>query len=85
MIAGLADVGTFTVSGLMDADIGSGYVSPMVAFGISASDFKRICEGLRSRYPDYITTTFTHGNDEVRIFPDRFTKNDIIALAIQEG
>lgn len=85
MIAGLADVGTFTVSGLMDADIGSGYVSPMVAFGISASDFKRICEGLRSRYPDYITTTFTHGNDEVRIFPDRFTKNDIIALSIQEG
>lgn len=85
LIAELADVGTFTVSGLMDADIGSGYVSPMVAFGISSSDFKRICEGLCSRYPDYITTTFTHGNDELHVFPDRFTKNDIIALSIQEG
>lgn len=85
LIARIGDVGTFTVSGLLEADINSTYVSPLVAFGMSASDFKRICEGLRSRYPDYITTTFTHGNDEVRVFPDRFNTNDIIALAITEG
>jgi exosortase A len=32
-----------------------------VAFGISPDTFKKQCEGLRTRYPDYISTTFTHG------------------------
>ncbi|HJC24804.1 MAG TPA: phosphoadenosine phosphosulfate reductase family protein [Candidatus Eisenbergiella merdavium] len=85
MDARLAASGTFTVAGLMDADIHSTYISPIAAFGIAAGEFKRICEGLHSRYPDYIATTFTHGNDEIRIFPDKFTTEDIIALAIQEG
>ncbi|MEG1516392.1 MAG: phosphoadenosine phosphosulfate reductase family protein, partial [Clostridia bacterium] len=84
LIARISDMSTFTVSGLMDADIGSSYVSPIVVFGIPAADFKRFCEGLRSRYPDYIATTFTHGNNEIRVFPDKFTIDDIIALAIQE-
>lgn len=83
--AQLSDNRAFTVSGLMDADIDSIYVSPLVAFGIPSGEFKRICEGLRSRYPDYISTIFTHGNDEVRIFPDKFTTKDIIELAIREG
>lgn len=85
LIARISDSSTFTVSGLMDADINSIYVSPVVAFGISAGEFKRICEGLHSRYPDYIATTFTHGNDEIRIFPVKFNTFDIISLAIQEG
>lgn len=85
LIARIADTSTFTVSGLLDADIESSYISPNVIFGIPVADFKRFCEGLRSRYPDYIATTFTHGNDEIRVFPDRFTIDDIIALAIQEA
>lgn len=85
LIARLSDNSTFTVSGLMDADIDSKYISPVVAFGIPGGEFKRICEGLQSRYPDYISTTFTHGNDEIRIFPDKFSTADVIALAIQEG
>lgn len=85
LIARLSDTSTFTVTGMMDADINSSYISPIVAFGMPTTDFKRICEGLRSRYPDYIGTTFTHGNDEVRIFPDKYTIDDIIALAIQEA
>lgn len=82
--ARLSDKSTFTVTGLMDADMDSVYVSPIVAFGIPSGEFKRICEGLHSRYPDYIATTFTHGNDEIRIFPDRFTTEDIINIAIRE-
>lgn len=83
--ARLSEASTFTVSGLLDADIDSTYVSPAAAFGISGGEFKRICEGLHSRYPDYISTTFTHGNDEIHIFPDKFTAADIIVLAMQEG
>ena len=83
--AALGDQRTFTVTGLMDADNQSTYLSPLPVFGISAGAFKRICEGLHSRYPDYIATTFTHGNDEIRIFPDKFTAEDVITLALQEG
>lgn len=85
LISEISDISTFTVTGMMSADIDSTYISPIVAFGLPAGDFKRICEGLRSRYPDYIGTTFTHGNDEIRVFPDRFTAEDIISLAIQEA
>lgn len=76
---------TFTVNGLLDADMNSAYVSPLIVFGIPSAEFKRICEGLHSRYPDYIATTFTHGNDEIRIYPERFNVDDVIALAIKEG
>lgn len=82
--ARLSDKSTFTVMGLMDADVDSAYVSSIIAFGIPGGEFKRICEGLHSRYPDYIATTFTHGNDEIRIFPDKFTTEDVINLAIWE-
>lgn len=76
---------TFTVNGLLEADMNSSFVSPLVAFGIPSADFKRICEGLHSRYPDYIATTFTHGNDEIRIYPDKFSVDDVIEIAIKEG
>lgn len=85
MIARISDNSTFTVSGLMEADINSTYVSPLVAFGIPAGEFKRICDGLHSRYPDYIATTFVHGNDEVRVYPERFNTFDVISLAIGEA
>lgn len=84
LMAQLSDTSTFTITGMMDADINSAYISPIVAFGMPSAEFKRVCEGLRSRYPDYIDTTFTHGNDEVRVFPEKFTLDDVISLAIQE-
>ncbi|MBR6984230.1 MAG: phosphoadenosine phosphosulfate reductase family protein [Ruminococcus sp.] len=74
----------FTVRELMSANDPSTYISPMVAFGISAETFKKECDGLRSRYPDYIETTFTHGNDELTIFPSKYKVEDIIKLAIGE-
>lgn len=51
LMARLSDTSTFTINGMLDADIGSAYISPIVVYGIPSADFKRSCEGLRSRYP----------------------------------
>jgi hypothetical protein len=59
-------------------------VSPLVAFGIAPDTFKKQCEGLRTRYPDYISTTFTHGNDGLEVFPLKHKTDDIVALALEE-
>ena len=84
LIADLAEISVFTVTGLLSADAQSAYVSPLCAFGFSPQWFKKTCEGLRSRYPDYIGTTFTHGNDEIHVYPDKHTPFDIIRLAMEE-
>ena len=84
LIAAKAERGSFTVRELLAVDGGSAYVSPMVAFGISPDTFKRQCEGLKSKYPDYIETTFTHGNDELTVFPKKHVAEDIIKLALGE-
>jgi len=74
----------FTIRELMRADKESVYISPITAFGISADTFKKQCEGLKSKYPQYIETTFTHGNDEVTVFPSKYSIEDILALALRE-
>lgn len=84
LIADLAEISAFTVTGLLSADAQSAYVSPICAFGFSPQWFKKTCEGLRSRYPDYISTTFTHGNDEVDVYPTKYSPSDIIVLAMRE-
>jgi hypothetical protein len=84
LIAAKAERGSFTVRELLTADAESMFVSPLVAFGITPDTFKKQCEGLRTRYPDYISTTFTHGNDGLEVFPQKYTTDDIIALALGE-
>jgi 3'-phosphoadenosine 5'-phosphosulfate sulfotransferase (PAPS reductase)/FAD synthetase/ferredoxin len=84
LIAAKADRGSFTVRELLTADVESTFVSPIVAFGITPGTFKKQCEGLRTKYPDYISTTFTHGNDGLEVFPQRYTTEDIITLALGE-
>ena len=83
LIASKTERGSFTIRELLTADEDSAYVSPIVAFGISPDTFKKQCEGLKSRYPDYIETTFTHGNDELTVFPKKHTTEDIISLALE--
>lgn len=75
----------FTVREMLSSDKDSSFVSPIVAFGLDPEKFRRQCEGLRSRYPDYIGTVFTHGNDEIEVFPERHTLDDIVALCISES
>lgn len=84
LIADKAQRGTFTVRELLTADEESTFVSPIVAFGITADTFKKQCEGLKSKYPDYIETTFTFGLDELTVFPKKHTTEDIICLALGE-
>lgn len=74
----------FTVRELMTADSESSYISPLTAFGIEPETFKRQCQGLQSRYPDFISCTFTHGLDEVTVFPEKHTTEAIIHLALGE-
>lgn len=84
LIADLAERGSFTVRELLTADTDSKFVSPIVAFGIAPDVFKKQCEGLRTRYPDYISTTFTHGNDGLEVYPQKHTLEDIVNLALGE-
>jgi 3'-phosphoadenosine 5'-phosphosulfate sulfotransferase (PAPS reductase)/FAD synthetase/ferredoxin len=83
LIADLAERGSFTVRELLTADVDSTFVSPIVAFGIAPDTFKKQCEGLRTRYPDYISTTFTHGNDGLEVYPQRHSLEDIVNLALE--
>lgn len=84
LIADIAGRSNFTVRELLTADADSTFVSPIVAFGIAPDMFKRQCEGLRTRYPDYISTTFTLGNDGLEVYPQKHTLEDIVNLALGE-
>lgn len=84
LIAGLAGRGSFTVREFLTADEESTFVSPIVAFGISPDTFKKTCEGLCTRHPDYISTTFTHGNDGLEIYPQKHSLEDVVNLALEE-
>lgn len=85
LIADLAKRGRFTVRELLTADVDSVFVSPIVAFGITPDTFKKQCEGLRTRYPDYISTTFTLGNDGLEVYPQKHTLEDVINLALEDS
>jgi len=82
LIAKKAGYSGFTIRDLLVADVDAKFVSPLVAFAISPDDFKRQCEGLRSKYPSYIETTFTHGNDGLTVFPEKHTLEDIVKLVL---
>ncbi len=84
LIAHKANRSSFSVRELMTSELDSPYVSPLVAFGISPETFKRQCEGLRSKYPEYISTTFTFGNDGVDVHPDKYSVDDILRLALEQ-
>jgi 3'-phosphoadenosine 5'-phosphosulfate sulfotransferase (PAPS reductase)/FAD synthetase/ferredoxin len=84
LIADLAERSSFTVRELLTADAESTFVSPLVAFGIAPDIFKKQCEGLRTRYPDYISTTFTHGNDGLEVYSQKHSLEDIVNLALGE-
>jgi 3'-phosphoadenosine 5'-phosphosulfate sulfotransferase (PAPS reductase)/FAD synthetase len=84
LIADISGRGNFTVRELLTADAESTFVSPLVAFGITPDTFKKQCEGLRTKYPAYISTTFTHGNDGLEVFTQKHSLEDIISLALGE-
>ena len=75
---------TFTIRQMMTAEFDAEFVSPLVVFGISTEEFKKQCMGLASLYSDFISYSFTLGLDEVRIFPEVKSKNDVVGLILQK-
>ena len=74
----------FTVRQMMVAEFGGEFVSPQVTFGISPEDFKKQCMGLAAVYPEFIACSFTLGLDEVRVFPEAKTPNDVVGLVLAQ-
>ena len=74
----------FTVRQMMAAEFDGEFVSPLAAFGIPPDEFKKQCMGLAAVYPDLIACSFTLGLDEVRVFPETKSKDDVVALILQK-
>ena len=74
---------SFTISEMMNADFESPYISPLIAFGMNVDELKGVCLGLSSLYPQFISCSFSLGLDEVKIFPEEKTLDDIVDLALK--
>ena len=83
VMAATAERTSFTLSEMMTADFESAYISPLVAFGMSVDELKSICLGLSSLYPKFIACSFSLGLDEVKIFPETKTMDDVVDLMLQ--
>lgn len=83
--------GTFTVRQLMEKPDAGGegfieaFISPIVAFGLSPDTFKKHCLGLATQYPDLIACSFNLGLDEVRVFPEAKTQDDVLAAIMKRA
>lgn len=75
--------GVFTVRQMMTAEFDGESVSPITAFGISPDEFKKQCMGLAAVHPDLIACSFTLGLDEVRVFPETKSRNDVVELILR--
>lgn len=78
----LASESSFSVSQMMNASFDSTYISPLVAFGMPVTEFKAQCQGLASKYPDFIQCNFTLGLDEIRIKRDQKSLDDVVELML---
>ncbi|MDR2761844.1 MAG: phosphoadenosine phosphosulfate reductase family protein [Planctomycetaceae bacterium] len=72
---------SFTVREMMNAEFETPCVSPLYAFGIEPPEFQRICNGLSSKYPDFLSVSFTLGLDEIRL-NDSKTIDDVLDLIL---
>jgi 3'-phosphoadenosine 5'-phosphosulfate sulfotransferase (PAPS reductase)/FAD synthetase/ferredoxin len=75
----------FTVRQMMTAEFDEEFVSPLAAFGIPPDEFKKQCMGLAAVHPDLIACSFTLGLDEVRVFPETKSKEDVVALILEKN
>ena len=80
----LADRTSFTISEMMMADFNAPCVSPIVAFGMNAEEFKAMCLGISSVHPDFLSCSFTLGLDEIKIFPNEKSVDDVLGLILGE-
>ncbi len=74
----------FTIRQMMEAEFDGEVVSPLVALGITPDEFKKQCMGLAAMYPDLIACSFTLGLDEVRVFLEMKTRDDVVDLILNK-
>jgi phosphoadenosine phosphosulfate reductase len=84
VMAEKSERGVFTVRQMTTTEFGGDFVSPMAAFCIPPDEFKRQCMGLAALHPDFIACSFTLGLDEVRVFPETKSRNDVIGLILEK-
>jgi 3'-phosphoadenosine 5'-phosphosulfate sulfotransferase (PAPS reductase)/FAD synthetase/ferredoxin len=82
IMAHLTGRGSFTVREMMTAEFEAPCISPLATFGILPDTFKAQCLGLSSKYPEFINCSFTHGLDEVRVFPEVKTLDNVVELML---
>jgi len=75
--------GAFSVRQMMSAEIDAELLSPLTVFGISPDEFKKQCLGLTAVHPEFIACSFTLGLDEVRVFPEAKSRDDVVALILE--
>lgn len=78
----LVNRNAFTIREMQQSDFQVPCVSPIVAFGVSRDSFIQIVNGLATKYPAFISGSFTHGLDEVRLFSEEKTPDDVIELIL---
>ena len=83
-IGQVANRSSFTLSEMMSCDFESPYISPLLAFGMPVDELKMQCIGLTSKYPEFISCSFTLGLDEIKIFPEKKAIDDIINLVLED-
>jgi hypothetical protein len=80
----LSERTSFTISEMMSSDYTSSFVSPLVAFGINPEEFKAMCLGISSVHPDYLSCSFTLGLDEIKIYPNEKSVDDVLGMILGE-
>lgn len=84
IMADVANRSSFTLSEMMTADFESPFISPLIAFGMSAEELKAQCVGISTVYPQFLSCSFTLGLDEIRVFPEQKTLDDILKVILGE-
>ena len=68
----------------MLADYNAPFVSPLIAFGMNPEEFKAMCLGISSVHPDFLSCSFTLGLDEIKIFPNEKSTDDVLGMILGE-
>ena len=69
----------FTLTRLLDHEVDSDGVSPSQIFGLDRESLEKIIKGLSVNYPDYISSSFNLGLDNINLNKEK-TSMDIISL-----
>ncbi|MBQ8036646.1 MAG: phosphoadenosine phosphosulfate reductase family protein [Proteobacteria bacterium] len=69
----------FTLARLLDHSIESDGVSPTQIFCLTKEDMEPMLKGLAINYPEFISASFTHDLDNIKLNPDK-SSSDVLAL-----